>query len=71
MAGKLSSQRAKTRWLDAFIPKRLAHHAVARQPDRFGLNGEQKKKRDEQREDAQRFGHGEAEDETAELAISC
>lgn len=35
------------------------------------LNGEQQKKRDEQREDAQRFGHGEAEDKTAKLAISC
>jgi hypothetical protein len=70
MAGRRSSQRVFARWLEAFIPKRLAHRAVARQPGRFGLNGEQKKKRDEQREDAQRFGHGEAEDETAELAIS-
>src|SRR4051794_6050736 len=32
---------------------------------------EQQEQRDQQREDAERFGHGEAEDQVAELALGC
>jgi hypothetical protein len=35
------------------------------------LNNKQQQDRDEQREDAQSFGHGEAEDQIAELALCC
>src|SRR3989304_6226163 len=34
-----------------------------------GLQREQQQQRDQQREDAERFGHGEPEDQVAELAL--
>src|ERR1044072_9634452 len=36
-----------------------------------GLEREQQQERDQQREDAERFGHGEPEDQVAELALGC
>src|SRR5579864_7596846 len=35
----------------------------------MALQREQQEQRDQQREDAERFGHGEAEDQVAELAL--
>ena len=42
--------------------------AKARPPS-LTLDGEEQEQRDQQREDAERFGHREAEDQAAELAV--
>jgi hypothetical protein len=71
MAGNHPASTQKVRWPDAFIPKGLPRGVWRGGLWCVGLNGEQKKKRDQQREDAERFGHGEAENQAAELTVSC
>src|SRR6188768_1602837 len=47
-----------------------ARSGKLRAPSRLSaLEGEQQEKRDQQREDAERFGHREAENQVAELAL--
>src|SRR5258708_32267375 len=41
-----------------------------RRENSFSERNEQQQQRDQQRENAERFGHGEAEDQVAELALS-
>src|ERR1700742_1884404 len=55
-------------WFCAMIKARGAESDAPVDP-LLSLEREQEKERDQQREDAERFGHGEPEDQVAELAL--
>src|SRR3954454_10663934 len=66
MARTLARRQMSRTWT---IPRYQARRLRGRPVQSSQYSAEQGQKRDEKREDAQSFGHGEAEDQAAELAV--